>query len=199
MSLHGSRGAGAPLHASSRHGDRARVRPDRRTMGALDDRPAGQRRLDSRRALRHDPRERRSAAATDLGRPCGAEPRARHVGGKLVADAAGIRRGCPRGRQDRGRRAADLRLSLSRRQLGRGRSRRHGVCLRRSRGGRGDRLCELERRRSGGNGRGGGDRPNREERQRIDVALVVTRDAHAEIHERLGEIDLAARADRADR
>jgi len=41
-------------------------------------------------------------------------------------------------------------------------------------------------------------RTSREERQGIDVTLLVAREAHAEVHERLGEIDLATRADRAE-
>jgi hypothetical protein len=46
--------------------------------------------------------------------------------------------------------------------------------------------------------RGTSGRPRRQQTQRIDVALVLEGDAHAEIHERLGDIDHAAWTDRPD-
>jgi hypothetical protein len=41
-------------------------------------------------------------------------------------------------------------------------------------------------------------RPDGQEAQRVDVALVIARDANAEVDEGLGDIHDAARADRAD-
>jgi hypothetical protein len=64
-------------------------------------------------------------------------------------------------------------------------------------GGRGN----VSRRRLGGCRRsrpGLGQRPGRQERQRIHVALLIGGPAYSEIHVRLGQIDRSARADRAD-
>jgi hypothetical protein len=68
--------------------------------------------------------------------------------------------------------------------------------------GRGNRVRHRLRdlgfcRRLGRDGRSR-SRRSREKRQGIDVTLLVACDAHPEVHERLGEIDLAARAHCAD-
>ena len=72
------------------------------------------------------------------------------------------------------------RLARRRRSRGRHRRRRRfldcGLCIRRS----------------------GGGRPRRQERQRVDVALVVRGQTHTEVDERLGQVDDAARPHRSD-
>ncbi len=105
-------------------------------------------------------------------------------------DNRGERRSGPgRGRCDLGR-SADRRR-CRRRRLGRGsggRRNRYGSgSYQLGRGGRG--LLRSAR---------GGRRARRQQRQRIDVTLRIARDAHAEVDERLGEIDVAARPHSSD-
>jgi hypothetical protein len=133
----------------------------------------------------------RSADVRDVGAPGGRQmPR---------------RDGNVRGRCGRGRRGhARDRCRSGYRRFGHGRNGLAG-CGRRRRNGRRRRLCDAW------HGRGGGlarrlrprrrrldDRPRGQHAQRVDVSLVLAGHAQAEVHVGLGQVDRAARPDRAD-
>jgi hypothetical protein len=172
-------------------------------------------------------RKRRLRRRERLGRGCDGDGDRRRLGGRLGrgGDGDGTRRRLDgrllrrrRGRRRLGcRRRSRCRLRrcrLHRRRFGRGRrrdSRSRHDCGRgrdhrsRNRGGRrrdhGSRNSGGERRRGrrlGRCGRRHGRHERGQERERIEVAVVVGRGAHAEVDVRHRQLRRAARADRAD-
>ena len=148
-----------------------------------------------------DARDRPGVLLAGLSSPMGRNPRARHFGprpGRLTVCVHRLRRGSrPRSRlRNRGRLARRHRLSrrLGRDRGGRGRRVGHHDGNRRDHHwlDRRNRLCARPR-----FGRRGRKRLRRQERERVDVALVVRGPAQAEVHEGLREVEDAAGPDGA--